>query len=375
MRLATLTHDSVRDGAPTVGVVADDGVVRAHPDAPPMAELLASGDVGATLGPVAAELPLDEVRLLAPVPRPGKVLAVGRNYADHAAEMTPDLVGEPSSFPIVFNKQTTAVTGPFDRIRIPAVSDQVDYEGELGIVIGRRAASVPAASAMDFVGGYLVANDVSVRDWQRRSPTFTLGKSFDTHCPLGPWIVTADAAGEPSGLGVRTYVNGALRQDGRCADMIHDPARLIEVISTATTLEPGDVILTGTPAGVGAGFDPPKWLEAGDAVRVEIDGIGAIENRVVGPHDEEAIAARVLVRGLVQGVFFRETMRREADAAGVAGWVRNLGDGRVEARIEGTRGAVDALVQWCWRGPRRAVVTEVEVRPAPSSGATRFEVR
>lgn len=375
MRLATFTHDSIRDGAPTVGVIAGDGTVLAHAGAPPMPALLASGDIPSALGPVSAELPAGAAMLLAPVPRPGKVLAVGRNYADHAAEMAPDLVGAASPFPIVFNKQTTAVTGPFDPIRIPRVSEQVDYEGELGIVIGRRAASVPAAAALSVVAGYLVANDVSVRDWQRRSPTFTLGKSFDTHCPLGPWIVTPDEAGAPAAMSVRTYVNGTLRQDGRCADMIHDPARLIEVISTATTLEPGDVILTGTPAGVGAGFDPPKWLEAGDTVRVEIEGIGAIENPVVGPHDEEAIAVRVLVRGLVQGVFFRETMRGEADAAGVAGWVRNLGDGRVEARIEGTRGAVDALVQWCWHGPRRAVVTEVDVAPTVNSGATHFEVR
>lgn len=283
MRLATFTHPDVRDGAPTVGVVESDDRVHAHPDAPPMAELLASGDVRARLGRSALRLDLDTVGLLAPVPRPGKVLAVGRNYAAHAAEMSRDLVGDASTFPTVFNKQTTAVTGPFDPIRIPAVSGCVDYEGELGIVIGRRARAVPAADAMGVVAGFVVGDDVSVRDWQARSPTFTLGKSFDTHCPLGPWIVTPDEAGDPAALVVRTWVNGELRQEGRSGDMIHPPAQLIEVISTATTLEPGDVILTGTPAGVGAGFDPPRWLRPGDVVRVEIDGVGAIENRVVAP--------------------------------------------------------------------------------------------
>lgn len=279
MRLATF----VDEGTPTVGVVDADGLVFAHHEAPPMADLLAADDLITGLGPPSAPVALQDVQLLAPVPRPGKVLAVGRNYAQHAAEMPPDMVGAASSFPIVFNKQTTAVTGPFDPIRMPAVSDHVDYEGELGVVIGRRARSVPAVAAFDVVAGYLVADDVSVRDWQRRSPTFTLGKSFDTHCPLGPWITTCDEAGDPAALRVCTYVNGDKRQDGSCADMIHDIGRLIEVISTATTLEPGDVILTGTPAGVGAGREPPEWLRPGDVVRVEIEGLGAIENPVVAP--------------------------------------------------------------------------------------------
>lgn len=285
MRLATFTHHSVRSGAPTVGVVDGDGAtVLPHPAAPPMAELVDNDDLRAALGRPAPEpVAVAAVTMLSPVPRPGKVLAVGRNYAAHAAEMSRELVGDASTFPTVFNKQTTAVTGPFGPIRIPAVSDHVDYEGELGVVIGRHARAVHAADAMDFVAGFLVADDVSVRDWQARSPTFTLGKSFDTHCPLGPWIVTPDEAGDPAALVVRTWVNGELRQEGRCGEMVHDAEHLIEVISTATTLEPGDVILTGTPAGVGAAFDPPKWLRPGDVVRVEIDGIGAIENPVVAP--------------------------------------------------------------------------------------------
>lgn len=282
MRLATFTHQGSGLTVPTVGVVGVDGSVSAHPSAGSVPAVLAAADPHEQLGPPApSRLHVEDVTLLAPVPRPGKVLAVGRNYAEHAAELGNDLVGEASAFPIVFNKQTTAVNGPFAPIRMPAVSREVDYEGELGIVIGRRAASVPAARAAEVVGGYVVADDVSVRDWQRRSATFTLGKSFDTHCPFGPWVVTPEEAGAVSAMTIRTWVNGELRQDGRCADMIQDPSRLIEVISTATTLEPGDVILTGTPAGVGAAHDPPRWLVPGDTVRVEIVGLGAIENPVV----------------------------------------------------------------------------------------------
>lgn len=282
MRLATFTHQESGLSAPTVGVVGPDGTLAVHPAAESVAAVLAAADADAALGRAASgSLHMDEVRMLAPLPRPGKVLAVGRNYAEHAAELGSDLVGEAGTFPIVFNKQTTAVNGPFDPIRVPAVSSEVDYEGELGIVIGRRAASVPVEEAHEIIGGFVVADDVSVRDWQRRSSTFTLGKSFDTHCPFGPWVVTPDEAGDVAAMTIRTWVNGELRQDGRCADMINAPARLIEVISTATTLEVGDVILTGTPAGVGAAHDPPRWLVPGDSVRVEIAGVGAIENPVV----------------------------------------------------------------------------------------------
>ena len=173
------------------------------------------------------------------------------------------------------------MNGPFDPIVIPEVSVQVDYEGELGMVIGRHARRVAAADAPAYVAGYLVVNDVSVRDWQAKSPTMTLGKSFDTHGPIGPWLVTADEVADPHALRVRTWVSGELMQDATTAEMIWSCWQQIEVLSTACTLEPGDIISTGTPAGVGAARTPQRWLRAGDVVRVEVEGIGTIENPVI----------------------------------------------------------------------------------------------
>lgn len=229
--------------------------------------------------PGAPRIPLAGAHLLAPVPRPPKFLAIGLNYAAHVAETgreRPDL-------PLFFNKQSTCVVGPGEAIEIPRVSEQVDFEGELGMVIGRRCRDVPAAEAHSVVAGYVVVNDVSVRDWQRRSPTMTLGKSFDTHGPIGPWIVTADEVGDPAGRRLRTWVNEELMQDGNTADMITDCGEQIELLSTVCTLEVGDVIATGTPSGVGVARDPQVWLRDGDVVRIEIDGIGTLENPVVGP--------------------------------------------------------------------------------------------
>jgi 2-keto-4-pentenoate hydratase/2-oxohepta-3-ene-1,7-dioic acid hydratase in catechol pathway len=221
--------------------------------------------------------PLDAVALLAPVARPPKVLAIGLNYRDHVAETG----REPPAHQLWFNKQSTCVIGPGAPIEVPQESEQVDYEGELGVVIGRRCRHVPAARAREVVAGWLVVNDVSVRDWQYRSPTFTMGKSWDTHGPMGPWMVTADELGDPHVLRLRTTVNGDLRQDGTTADMVFDCWQMIEHLSTAFTLEPGDVISTGTPAGVGMARHPPAWLRAGDTVRISIDGIGALENPVI----------------------------------------------------------------------------------------------
>jgi 2-keto-4-pentenoate hydratase/2-oxohepta-3-ene-1,7-dioic acid hydratase in catechol pathway len=220
---------------------------------------------------------LDEVQLLAPVPVPPKVLAIGMNYRAHAAEMGREL----PEHQYWFNKQRTSVIGPTEDIVVPAVSEQVDYEGELGIVIGRRAKSVPAERWLDVVAGFTVLNDVSVRDWQRHSPTFTMGKSFNTHCPMGPWIVTPDEVGDPTALSLRTTVNGEIRQDATTADLIFRPAEMIEYLTTVFPLEPGDVLSTGTPAGVGAAFRPPRWLRPGDTVRIEIERVGVLENHVV----------------------------------------------------------------------------------------------
>jgi 2-keto-4-pentenoate hydratase/2-oxohepta-3-ene-1,7-dioic acid hydratase in catechol pathway len=221
---------------------------------------------------------LSDVHLLAPL-RPGKYLAIGMNYARHVAEMGH---AERPQHQYWFNKQTTCINGPFDPID-PGVTRMLDYEVELGVVIGRAAKGVTAAEALDHVFGYLVANDVSARDWQRHSPTFTMGKSFDTHGPIGPWIVTADEIPDPQSLALRCLVNGEVRQESNTAGMSFSVAEQIEYLSTAFTLEPGDLLATGTPEGVGAAMDPPRFLQPGDTVRCEIDGIGAIENRVSGP--------------------------------------------------------------------------------------------
>ena len=222
--------------------------------------------------------PVEEVRLLAPVV-PRKYLAIGLNYADHIAESGM----EAPEYPIFFNKQVTCVVGPGDDVHMPRVSSLLDYEGELAIVIGTRCRHVPAERAHEVIAGYTVANDLSVRDWQLRTPTMTMGKSFDTHGPLGPWIVTADELGDPHSLGLKTWVNDELRQDGNTASMIYSCFEQVAHLSEAFTLEPGDVIATGTPAGVGAGRQPfpDGLLKVGDSVRVEIEGIGTLENTVV----------------------------------------------------------------------------------------------
>jgi 2-keto-4-pentenoate hydratase/2-oxohepta-3-ene-1,7-dioic acid hydratase in catechol pathway len=218
-----------------------------------------------------------DVRRHAPVPDPPAILAIGMNYRAHVAE----LGRAPPEWQYWFNKQRTAIAGPGDPVVLPAVSDMVDYEGELAMVIGPRCQHVPAARAFDVVAGFTVINDVSARDWQWRSPTFTMGKSFDTHAPCGPELVTPDELGDPGNLSIRTWVNDELRQDSTTADLIFGCAEMIEYLTTAFPLEPGTVIATGTPAGVGAGFDPPRFLADGDTVRIAIERIGELVNPVV----------------------------------------------------------------------------------------------
>ncbi|MSQ67743.1 MAG: FAA hydrolase family protein [Gammaproteobacteria bacterium] len=221
--------------------------------------------------------PLSAVTLLPPVLRPPKILAIGLNYADHIAETK---LATPS-FPMFFNKQSTAANGPYAPIHLPRVSDQLDYEGELGFIIGRRCRHVPRARAHEVVAGYVVCNDVSVRDWQFFAQTFTLGKSFDTHAPFGPYLVTPDEVGDPHALGLKTWVNGELRQDSNTRHLVFDCWQQIETLTKAFTLEPGDLILTGTPSGVGIGQQPPRYLKVGDRVKIEIEKLGWIENEVV----------------------------------------------------------------------------------------------
>jgi 2-keto-4-pentenoate hydratase/2-oxohepta-3-ene-1,7-dioic acid hydratase in catechol pathway len=186
---------------------------------------------------------------------------------------------------IWFNKQVTSVSGPYDPIHLPSVASELDYEGELAIVIGKRARHVRKRDAASVIAGFMVCNDVSVRDWQRRSPTAMLGKSFDTHGPTGPWLTTADEVANPESLRIRTWVDGELRQDASTSELIYSFAEMLEELSTVFTLEPGDILATGTPAGSGSSFSPPRYLAAGQSVRVEIESLGHIENRVIPEPD------------------------------------------------------------------------------------------
>jgi 2-keto-4-pentenoate hydratase/2-oxohepta-3-ene-1,7-dioic acid hydratase in catechol pathway len=232
----------------------------------------------------AHRLELGDVRLLAPIPRPGKLLAIGLNYKDHIAE-----TGLPTpEHPTVFNKQSTCVIGPAEGIHLPKSSAALDYEGELAVVIGKRCRHVPREQAQAVIAGYCIANDVSVRDVQLRTPQWTLGKSFDTHGPLGPWLTTPDEVGDPHALSLRTFVNGELRQQSNTRELLFDCYALVELLSSVCTLEPGDVISTGTPGGVGMAMQPATWLKPGDVVRIEIDKLGALENPVL-PEPESTV--------------------------------------------------------------------------------------
>ena len=225
------------------------------------------------------ERALSDVRLLPPVERPGKYLAIGMNYRKHLEEAARIGVPAPTR-QLWFNKQTSCLAGPYDPID-PGVTDQLDYEVELGVVIGAPAKQVSEEGAKAHVFGYFVANDVSARDWQFHSPTFTVGKSFDTHGPIGPWIVTAEEIEDPHALNLRCKVNGEVRQESNTREMIFNIWQQIVYLSTAFTLESGDLIATGTPEGVGIGMQPPKFLQPGDVVHCEIEKIGFIENTVI----------------------------------------------------------------------------------------------
>jgi 2-keto-4-pentenoate hydratase/2-oxohepta-3-ene-1,7-dioic acid hydratase in catechol pathway len=226
----------------------------------------------------AADFALETVRFHAPIARPGKILGIGLNYADHADEAAAAGFTRPER-QMWFSKPGTAVNGPFDDIERPIVSEALDYEAEMVFVVGKRCRNVAPEDAAQAIFGYCVGNDVSVRDWQFHTSQVMIGKSFDTHAPFGPWIVTRDAI-DISNLAIRTLVNGEKRQESNTRYMIFDCAAMLSYLSEAMTLEPGDVVFTGTPGGVGALMKPPSWLKPGDRVRVEIDGIGAIENVV-----------------------------------------------------------------------------------------------
>lgn len=289
MKLATFSHA----GTTRIGVVRGEEIVDLSAAAPELPRdligFLTAGPrarqrAGEAAGTSGARIALADVKLEAPVPRPPKFLAIGLNYADHVAETG----AERPKFPIVFNKQSTCVTGPYDEIHLPRVSAALDFEGEMAFVIGKRCRHVPRGRAHEVIAGYCVHDDVSVRDWQLRVPTWTMGKSFDTHGPLGPWLVTSDEVGDPHALSIRTLVNGEQRQSSNTKELIFDCFTLVEHLTTAFTLEVGDVIATGTPGGVGIGMKPPRMLVAGDIVRVEIEGLGHIQNEVVPEPEETA---------------------------------------------------------------------------------------
>ncbi len=269
------------DGQPALATVTDDGLVTLQTEHTDLPSLLASsdGDLVAHVQALAtgSVTPLAEAELLSPVGRPPAILAVGLNYRAHAAEGG----REPPKVPIIFNKHHNCIVGPGHPIHLPAAApDMVDYEGELAVVIGRTARAVPASEAADCIAGYTIMNDVSVRDWQRRSPTMTMGKSWDTHGPCGPWVVTSDSL-DPHSCRLVTEVSGEVRQDANTDDLIFDCYAIVEHLSTAFTLDPGTIIATGTPAGVGAFTDPPGLLRDGDEVAITIDGIGTLTNPVI----------------------------------------------------------------------------------------------
>ena len=286
MRIATIVHQ----GRIHIGRLAANGSdielfdVDGSRGALPLVQAAATGG---TLPGIKATLALADVQLIAPLPAPRRNLfCVGRNYHAHAKELRDTVFRDNAKavddWPIVFTKVPETVVGPGVDVLLPgaAVSSQIDYEAELAIVIGKGGKNIAKADALGHVYGYTIVNDVTARDVQMRHSQWDLGKSFDTFCPMGPWIVTADEL-DGTDTRVRCWVNGELRQDGRTTDLIFDIPTLIETCSRGITLLPGDVIATGTPAGVGMGLTPPRWLQHGDVVRIEIDGIGSLQNRFV----------------------------------------------------------------------------------------------
>ncbi|MGR8941008.1 MAG: fumarylacetoacetate hydrolase family protein [Gammaproteobacteria bacterium] len=281
MKLVTFSHQQ----STRVGAVIDDTVVDSlgNPDIPArMIEFLEAGAralaaMQAQIDSGRSRIPLHEVTLEAPVPRPGKYLAISLNYADHIAETGKDR----PDYPSFFTKQSTCVIGTGAAIHRPRVSDKLDYEGELALVIGRRCRHVPLEHAPEVIAGFTIANDVSVRDWQARSPTMMLGKSFDTAGPLGPWLVTPDEIGDPHNLDLKTWVDDELRQHANTSQMLFNCYEMIAYLSQAMTLEPGDVISTGTPAGVGVKMQPRGYLKPGQTVKIAIEHIGTLTNPVI----------------------------------------------------------------------------------------------
>lgn len=287
MKFATFEHQ----GKQFVGKVSADGLRISPLPATSMLDLIERYEHFASQFDVEQAVPLllDEVRLLAPIPTPRKnIFCVGKNYREHAREFSKSGYeagavsgSEIDDYPAVFTKPATAVVGPDDAVYMhPQVTETVDYEGEVAVVIGRRGSNISRADAERYIWGFTIINDVTARDRQKNHRQWFLGKSLDTFCPMGPFIVTSDQLRHDD-LSIRTWVNGELRQDAHTRDLIFDIPVLIETISAGCTLEPGDIISTGTPAGVGIGFAPPRFLRAGDVVEIEVAGIGRLKNHFV----------------------------------------------------------------------------------------------
>lgn len=277
MKLATFIKDNISHlGA----VVADEIVI--YQGTANIINFLEQGDttkqvLQKLIDSGSNRIPLASVQLQAPIPRPGKFLGVALNYADHISETKL----EKPKYPMFFTKQSTCVIGHQEAIHRPLVSDKLDYEGELAFVIGKRCKHVSAEQASQVIAGYTIVNDVSVRDWQVRSPTWTLGKSFDTHGPIGPWIVTSDDIKDPHQLCIKTWVDDELRQDSTTQHMIFNCYEIVEYLSQVMTLEAGDIIATGTPSGVGVKMNPRGYMKHGQTVTIEIEDIGTLSNPVI----------------------------------------------------------------------------------------------
>ena len=295
MKLVTFLHESIQK----IGAVVDDQIIDFSTSHLPksMIEFIELGDDGinqakALIAKNDSKISINDVKLMAPIPKPNKILGVGLNYKAHkeeAAKAAADLLGKPQEkYPTIFNKQNSSVVGPYDDMHKPDASDFFDYEGELGFVIGKQCRHVPYDKASSVIYGYTVVNDATIRDWQMRGPpmTMTMGKSWDTHCPFGPYLVTSDEVGNPHQLKLETHVNGELRQSASTDGLIHDCFTVVEYLSTAFTLEPGDLIATGTPEGVAA--TSRNWLKVDDVVKVTIEKLGFIENKVIAEPDSTA---------------------------------------------------------------------------------------
>jgi 2-keto-4-pentenoate hydratase/2-oxohepta-3-ene-1,7-dioic acid hydratase in catechol pathway len=280
-------------GGMGLGLVEGEEVVDLRRNAPHLSpnpvDILGAGAAGREAVEKAAKgaprQKLSSVSLKAPVWRPNKIMGIGLNYHAHAKETGRDA----PTTQMWFNKQTTCLHDPFEPVLMPSVSTALDYEVELVVVIAKRGRFVPKERAMEIVGGFMTGCDYSVRDWQRATQTMIMGKGFDTHGPVGPWITTPDEVGDLKTLKLKTWVNGELRQDSVAGDMIFGVAEQIEHLTKAFALEPGDLLFTGTPAGVAMGFDPPKFLKVGDRVKVEVDRLGAIEAEIVQEKAETRI--------------------------------------------------------------------------------------